>query len=52
MNLLQVPVTEVLDHMAAKSAQLQFCIAVVVVSVNTNVLAILKFFKWQGFQFM
>jgi hypothetical protein len=29
LNLLLVPVIEVLDHMAAKSAQLQFCIDVV-----------------------
>lgn len=41
MNLLLVPVTEVLDHMAEKSAQLQFCIDVVAVSINTTVLAIL-----------
>jgi hypothetical protein len=46
MNSLKVPVTEALDHMAAKRAQLWFCMAVVAVlavSFDTTVLAILDY---------
>jgi hypothetical protein len=45
MYLLKVPITEALDHMAPKSAQLWFCkavVAVLAVSIYTTVLAILE----------
>jgi hypothetical protein len=41
MYLLKVPVTEALDPMAPRSAQLWFCMAVIAVSNYTTVLAIL-----------